>query len=65
MRWICKKDKVNTVRVQWVSQEEIPCGWGSGEKMKSLETGFEGLLEFQQIDIEKNDFMVVMEGISE
>ena len=33
--------------------------------MKSLETGFEGLLEFQQIDIEKNDFMVVMEGISE
>ena len=65
VRWICKKDKVNTVRVQWASQEEIPCGWGSGEKKKSPETGFEGLLEFQQMDIEKNDFMVVMEGIFE
>ena len=65
VRWICQKDKVNTVRVQWASQEEIPCGWGSGEKKKSPETGFEGLLEFQQMDIEKNDFMVVMEGIFE
>ena len=34
-------------------------------KMKSIETGFEGLLEFQQMDTEKNDFIVVMEGNTE